>query len=83
MTFEEFQATRVWSDNLAHDAPDYCENGTLGTQGFIYGHPRRYMVIERTADNRWFLLLGNQQWTNGDLETLERKLHEAAPEGAL
>ena len=92
MTFEEFQATRRWCEDLAtavssdNWAQEYGEECT--PQGNLY---LGCLYIERIADwwpestkarGEWYLLLDRDEYVTNDLTALERRLYDwAASEG--
>ncbi len=78
MTFQKFQATRTWSDDLA-DAVGSAQWSDGKATGQIY---LDCLYIESAegiegATGEWCLTLG-RKIEFGDLETLERKLYEWA-----
>ena len=75
MTFEQFQATRKWTDNLA----EATESGFDETCGQVYAER---LCIESAlhiegATGPYVLTIGNSQ-KFGDLEALERDLYDFA-----
>jgi hypothetical protein len=65
MTFEEFQATRRWSEDLATDASsDNWETGVT-RKGNLYidrlyvGHVEPDWPADARAEGEWYLLLNN------------------------
>ena len=79
-TFEQFQASRVASDNLgqASDviAPEWFldENGNeRAAAGFIYDGD---CYIEQLPDGRYYLTIFNEETISETLEPLERALYE-------
>lgn len=77
MTFEQFQASRKWCDNLAAalDSAEWsdCTSGQLYADGL---HIESALQIE-CATGEYVLTIGNVQ-TFGDLESLERMLYDWA-----
>ena len=67
LTFEEFQHTRVWTDDLA------CIGFDDSGAGFVYDGGTCY--LQRDAKVGWFLVIYNMQWV-GELEDLEKTLYE-------
>jgi hypothetical protein len=88
MTFEEFQATRQWSDDLGRDIPDECfadpahpdrkEQGNLYLSCLYIDAVQEWWPQEARNAGKWHLLLGRDEWITDDLESLERKLYEWA-----
>jgi len=88
MTFEQFQATRRWSDDLANavQSTNWESHGT--PQGFLYlgclyiEAVQPHWPAEARRQGRWHLLLGRCERIGDDLTTLERQLYGfAASEG--
>ena len=86
MTFEKFQATRAWSDDLSSSLPDvFIDDADAPTQsGYIYCDS---LYIEEVQDHwpdnaraqgRWHLLLNNWERISDDLSDLERHLYDYA-----
>lgn len=84
MTFEQFQASRKESQDLAVDAPDYTYDPDTKHTGFVY---LGALAIENVLENwpestrragKYYLILGNQEFISDDLEKLERELHDYA-----
>jgi len=86
MTFEQFQASKKHSDDLAKDLPDQlfeAEGGdpTHVARGWIYDGT--YFIDEvlewwpedARREGRWHLLLERSEFITDDLESLERKLY--------
>lgn len=72
MTFEQFQATRRESDDLARDVPDQWMGDADETRaGLIYDGDT---YIERDGDT-YTLTLYNQSWATPNLAELERRLY--------
>ena len=88
MTFEQFQATRQWSDDLAETTTDASVEGV---KGYAYGeHAEAYIEelgddasAEAKAQGRWYLHIYNQEWISDDLEGLERRLYGYAESEGL
>jgi hypothetical protein len=76
MTFEEFQATRIW----AHDLVDALGPDIIyqpGRPGFHYkGGLHIFAPGGGAATNVYELVIGNEQTLSEDLTELERKLYE-------
>jgi len=86
MTFAEFQAARVWSDDLRASLPDVFndEASSPPQSGWIYAGS---LYIEEVQDfwpdkararGRWYLVLGNWDKISDDLAELERELYDYA-----
>jgi len=83
MTFEQFQDTRRYTDNLGEDVG----NPSLGstTPGITYLHNLLYIeaVTDRWStraqqEGRYYLCIESEEWISHDLEALERHLYEYA-----
>ena len=85
MTFERFQGTRQWADDLA---ATFQDDALLGAKGWIYGT----LCIEDTSywpsnspgsgKGKWYPRIGNQEYQSDALEECERPLYEfSEPEG--
>jgi len=92
MTFEQFQATRTWSDDLAAVIEDECfvdpahperkEQGNVYLGALYIDRVQSWWLPEAKAQGGWHLIIDRSEWITNDLETLERKLYEfAAVEG--
>lgn len=85
MTFEEFQATRKWSDDIATaiGSAQWGDDGTACGQiyaGSLYIESALHID---SATGKYVLTIGNVQ-KFGDLEALERDLYDfAQSEGYL
>jgi hypothetical protein len=84
MTFEEFQATRRWSDDLA-DAVRSKNWETEGTpKGYLYldglyiDHVEPHWPETARKNGEWHLLLNRDEWISNDLTALERRLYDWA-----
>jgi hypothetical protein len=84
VTFEQFQATRTWSDDLSVQIPDVRVDTEPQAKGNVY---LGCLYIERIqpdwpdctkAEGNWYLLLNNAEWITYDLTLLERKLYDWA-----
>ena len=84
MTFQEFQATRVWSDNLAADvqSANWEDSGTpKGNRylGSLYiDQVQEHWPESAQGKGKWHLLIERDEWITDDLESLERKLYDFA-----
>jgi hypothetical protein len=90
MTFEQFQATRRWSDDLARDIEsenwetEGTPKGNLYLDCLYIDHVEPWWPDNARALGEWHLLIGRDDWIDDDLTTLERKLYEfARAEGYL
>ena len=78
MTFEQFQATRKWSDDLAATVgSDLWGDDTACGQAYAEGLCIESALHIEGATGEYLLTIGNMQMF-GDLETLERKLYDFA-----
>jgi len=82
MQFEQFVATRKWSDDVENDLSGdvdlYTEDG-LPVKGWIYCDD---LYITQTASGSYNLVVERDVYDTADLEMLEHKLYEwAAGEG--
>ena len=84
MTFEQFQATRKWCDDLGAALADARWEGEPAARGNLY---LDVLCIEQVQDHwpaaarargRWHLLIGRDEQISDDLESLERRLYEFA-----
>lgn len=83
MTFEQFQATRKWSDNLATSVPADFYFGDM--PGQVYAESLYIEAAEgiEGATGEYLLTIGNHQ-KFGELEALERDLYDfAVSEGII
>jgi hypothetical protein len=82
MTFTEFQATRVTSDDLQsvvnQAGIDFYSEGPVG--GCAYDGGRLYILRVDHPEGRYELILGNQDWLSDDLAVLEQRLYDWAVE---
>lgn len=84
MTFQDFIATRVWSDDIGTIILDARWEGEPAARGYVYADS--FYIEEVQADwpnnarqrGRWHLLLSNAEWISDDLATLERHLWDFA-----
>lgn len=84
MTFEQFQATRKWSDNLAADVQS-ANWETEGTpKGNLYlgclyiDHVEPHWPETAKSQGCWHLMLGRDETITTDLTLLERRLYQWA-----
>jgi hypothetical protein len=85
MTFEMFQATRRWSDNLVRDAASQdwepapaTPRGWVYLDGLFIDEVLAYWPDEAKAAGKWHLLIERDEYITDDLEPLERKLFDWA-----
>lgn len=88
MTFEEFQATAQWSEDLARRFPDdvWGDDETEGkpVKGYVYvgrlyiERVQEWWPGEARVAGDWYLRLNNLEWITDDRETLEQHLYEYA-----
>ncbi len=88
MTFEQFQETRRYTDNLGEDVDDPSLGST--TPGITYLHNLLYIeaVTDRWStraqqEGRYYLCIENDEWISHDLEALERRLYDYAESNGL
>ena len=77
MTFEEFQATRRYSDNLGRDLTNHRLSDNM-RQGYIY---LAKLYIERVQPHQvgaWSVVIGHNEFISRDLMRMERDLYEYA-----
>jgi len=84
MTFEEFKATRRWSEDLTTDvSSDNWETGVT-PKGNLYidclyiNHVEPHWPADARAEGEWHLLLNNCEWITNDLVSLEHRLYDWA-----
>jgi hypothetical protein len=77
MTFEQFQSTRTYSDDLGATLQDgYWEHYETPATGYIY---LDVLWIERDPkQDTWGLTIGREIYTDAALEPLERRLYQFA-----
>ena len=84
MTFEQFQATRKWSDNLGDMIEGEYFPGDHKNPGNVY---LGSLYIDQVQDwwpnqvrdqGEWHLILNRDEYISDDLEALERKLYKFA-----
>lgn len=80
MTFEQFQATRKWVDDLKEIGADYGDENA----GFVY-HRNLHIIAPAggAAPNLYRLQIFHDSWESADLEELERHLYEFARDERL
>jgi hypothetical protein len=80
MTFEQFQASKTWCDDLPNELVNSNE-GERKPRGWLYvGSLYVEQVTNEWPENcrdegGWYLLLERDEWITDDLEALERKLY--------
>lgn len=85
MTFEQFQATRVASENLAAMLPDMpWDDAAQKATGYVYldqlfiEDVKSYWPEKTKARGNFHLIIGNFEMIDFDLANLERHLFEYA-----
>jgi hypothetical protein len=85
MTFEQFQATRTWSEDLKavssdpdNWADDVTPKGNLYLGSLYIQHVEPFWPADARAEGEWYLLLGRDEWITNDLTALERRLYDWA-----
>lgn len=86
MTFEQFQATTKWSNDLRRDLPDgtWENDDKPAPRGFIYcdalyiERVTRHWGVSAQQRGTWCLVIGNYQMISNDLDRLEGALYEYA-----
>jgi hypothetical protein len=90
MTFEQFQATRQWCEDLPAavssdnwgDDPQGTPKGNLYLGCLYIEHVQDWWPQDAKDRGDWYLLLGRDEWITNDLTALERRLYDwAASEG--
>ena len=75
VTFEQFQASRAWHDDLSKTS--LSDASLEDVSGFLYVDS---LYIEApaggAAPNLYHLQIGRDEWLSSDLEELERRLYE-------
>jgi hypothetical protein len=75
LTFEQFQATRIWCDDLGKTT--LSDASLEGVPGFLYVDS---LYIDAPAGGSmpdlYHLHIGCDEWTSGNLEELERTLYQ-------
>lgn len=81
MTFQEFVATRKWSEDIGCAIADERWAGEPPPKGWLY---LGKLYIEMTDEHwpevarthgKWYLILNRDETVTDDLESLERKLY--------
>ena len=86
MTFEQFQATRRWCDDLGAAIADARWQGE--PPATVQSVPRRplYEAVQAhwpeatEAQGKWHLIIGRDEWVSDDLTMLEKHLYDFAME---
>jgi hypothetical protein len=82
MTFEQFQATRTWCEDLSGIADWWDEGekpkGNLYIGCLLIEHVEPDWPQEARDEGEWHLLLNNCEWITNDLTALERRLYDWA-----
>jgi len=84
MTFEQFQATRQWSDDLAaaisseNWETDGTPKGNLYLDGLYIDHVEPHWSEDARKQGEWHLLLDRGEWISNDLAALEQRLYKWA-----
>jgi hypothetical protein len=88
MTFEQFQASRRYSEDIGTAIADARLEGEPPAKGYLYldvlyiEEMQPHWSDAAKARGKWYLLIARDEWITDDLETLERKLYDwAASEG--
>ena len=77
MTFEQFQATRKWVDDVA--TATGIDMGPDVQPGFVYDSALHIFAMGGgAAPDQYLLVIFNEQWVSSDLDELERRLYEFA-----
>ena len=76
MVFEQFQASRQWSENIV-EADDGAK-GYVYLDGLYVEHVEPHWPVEARKEGKWYLRLGNCEWITSDLASLELRLYEWA-----
>jgi hypothetical protein len=90
MTFEQFQASRRYSEDIGTAISDARWEGDPPAKGYLYldglyiEEVQPHWPEAAKARGKWYLLIDRDDWITDDLGTLERKLYDwAASEGYL
>ncbi len=88
MTFEQFQKSRQWTDDLAASCPD---DMIPGAKGWLYANS--HLWIEDTStwsagapgfgQGKWYTRIGNQEDQSDAIEVCERPLFKFAESEGL
>jgi hypothetical protein len=88
MTFEQFQASRRYSEDIGTAISDARWEGEPSAKGYLYldglyiEEVQPHWPEAAKARGKWYLLIDRDDWITDDLEALERKLYDwAASEG--
>ena len=89
MTFEEFQSTKVWSDDMSEfvgrgDDEPTPPCGFVYT-GSFYIESTKYWPESAPAYGKgaWYLIIERSEWVDNDLERLERILWDDFAEAEI
>ena len=74
LTFEEFQASRTWCDDLSKTS--LSDASLEGVAGYLYANSLYIDISVITGRPMWHLQIGRDEWTNRTLEDLERRLYQ-------
>jgi hypothetical protein len=83
MTFQEFQATKEWCDDLQQRLPNDVQPGS---KGWLYGGGRLWIEDTSTwsedapgfGEGRWYVRIANVERQSDELEQLEEPLYDYA-----
>jgi hypothetical protein len=85
MTFEQFQATRIYCPDLGKALQDACwddepvpATGNLYFGSLYIDEVQDHWPEEARERGKWHLLLERDEWISDDLTSLERRLYEFA-----
>ncbi len=85
MTFEQFQATRDYSNDIGEkigearwDREDQPAIGYIYLGSLYIEEVQPHWPKAARDAGKWYLLIGNTDWVSNDLESLERKLFDFA-----
>ena len=83
MTFEQFAATRRWSDDLAKDAPDdswdeHTNVGWVYLNRLYIEEVQKHWPNDARQRGQWYLRIANLEWIENDLAILEHILFDWA-----
>jgi len=70
-SFEDFLATKKWSDDIEKEIG--FDNGAGKIKGYIY---RDFLHIQQLDDGSYFLPIGRDEYTSPKLEGLEKTLYD-------
>jgi hypothetical protein len=84
MTFEEFQSTARWSEDLGSDL-SLDDEHDIGAKGYIYLDQLWIESTEtwephplRAPFQKWYTRIGNQEYESDTLEVVERRVFHFA-----